>query len=222
MRDYLEIVRAQSRPDRRTVIRLLDERKVGIFLGVGLPEGYYADLYTVELVGRRPEWILVYRSVDHAIYLRRGLRNAENLSRVVAYYQERGIPFDPRKGFSPREVIQKAPDWAIAQGMISPRFPELAAQLGSEDPEERYRALDALGNNAWLLGEYDLQIRMDRAASALRPDAREPRRRLANVYLRTRRFKDAERLARELYESDRSDERARALYEFILARRYAW
>ena len=56
----------------------------------------------------------------------------------------------------------------------------------------------------------------------MRPDAREPRRRLANTYVRKRRFKDAERLARELYESDPSDERARALYEFILARRYAW
>jgi hypothetical protein len=55
----------------------------------------------------------------------------------------------------------------------------------------------------------------------LRPDAREPRRRLANTYVRRRRFKDAERLARELYESDPSDERAKVLYEFILARRYA-
>ena len=50
---------------------------------------------------------------------------------------------------------------------------------------------------------------------------REPRRRLANSYVRKRRFRDAEPLARELYESDPSDERARKLYEFILARRYS-
>ena len=221
MRDYVEIVRAKSRSDRRTVFQLLDAYQVDIFLGVGLPEGYYADLYTVELVARKPDWILVYRSIDHAVYLRRNLRNRENLWRVATYYRERGIPFDSRKGLSPRDVIREAPEWAIAQGMISASFPELAAQLGNDDPEERYRALDAIGNTAWLLGEYRVQIEADRAASALRPDAREPRRRLANTYLRQRRFKDAERLARELYESDPGDERAKALYEFILARRYS-
>lgn len=221
MRDYLEVVRAGSRLDRRAAFQILDAREVDIFLGVGLPEGYYADLFTVDLVARHPDWILVYRSVDHAIYLRKNLRNLENLSRVVAYYRERGIPFDSRKGFNPREVIRDAPDWAIAQGMISPSFPELAARRESDDPEERYRALDAIGNTYWLLGDWRAQIEADLAASALRPDAREPRRRLANTYVRRRRFKDAERLARELYESDPSDERAKALYEFILARRYA-
>jgi hypothetical protein len=176
----------------------------------------------VELVAGHPDWILVYRSIDHAIYLRRDLRNAENLARVVGYYEERGVPFDPRKGVSPREVIREAPAWAIAQGMISPSFPELAALRESDDPEERFRALDAIGNTAWLLGDYRMQLEADRAASALRPNAREPRRRLANTYVRKRRFKEAERLARQLYESDPSDERAKGLYEFILERRYAW
>jgi hypothetical protein len=221
MQDYLEIVRSASRFNRRTVTRLLDAREVDIFLGVGLPEGYYGGLYTVELVAGHPDWILVYRSIDHAIYLRRDLRNAENLSRVVRYYEERGVPFDPRKGVSPRQVIREAPAWAIAQGMISPSFPELAAQRESDDPEERFRALDAIGSTFWLLGDYPLQIAADLAASALRPDAREPRRRLANSYVRKRRFEEAEQLARQLYESDPSDARARALYEFILARRYS-
>jgi len=221
MLDYLEIVRGSRQSHRRAVFELLDARQVDIFLGVGLPEGYYSDLYTVELPARRPDWILVYRSIDHAIYLRRDLRNAENLRRVVAYYRERGIPFDSQTGFSPRQVIRQAPAWAVAQGMIPPGFPELAAQRESENPDERYRALDAIGNVFWLLGEYHAQIEADLAASALRPDAREPRRRLANTYVRKRRFKDAEPLARELYESDPGDERARKLYEFILARRYS-
>jgi tetratricopeptide (TPR) repeat protein len=221
MRDYLEIVRASSRSDRRDAFRLLDERAVDLFLGVGLPEGYYSDLYTVELVAGRPDWILIYRSADHAIYLRRSPGNAENLQRMIEYYRERGIPFDSRKGFSPREVIGEAPGWAIGEGMIPPGFPELAALRESDDPEERYRALDAIGNAYWLLGDYRAQIEEDTAALALRPDAREPRRRLANAYLRTRRVKEAERLARDLYQSDRSDERARALYEFVLARRYS-
>jgi hypothetical protein len=221
MRDYLEIVRGSLRSDRRAVFRLLDEREVDIFLGVGLPEGYYSDLYTVEMLARRPDWILVYRSIDHAIYLRRDIRNAENLWRLVEYYRERGIPFDSRKGIRPRAVIRDAPAWAIAQGMIPPGFPELAAQRESSDPEQRYRALDAIGNVYWLLGEHRAQIEADLAASALRPEAREPRRRLANTYVRKRRFRDAERLARELYESDPGDERARKLYEFILARRHS-
>jgi tetratricopeptide (TPR) repeat protein len=221
MRDYLEIVRAQSRSNRRAVFQLLDAREVDIFLGVGLPEGYYADLYTVELVAEHPDWILVYRSVDHAIYLRTNLRNTENLRRVAEYYRERGIPFDSRAGVRPRDVIREAPSWAVAQGMIFPSFPERAAQRASDDPEERYRALDAIGHVYWLLGDRRTQIEADQAAIALRPDAREPRRRLANTFVRKRRFRDAERLARELYESDPSDESARKLYEFILARRYS-
>jgi len=221
MRDYLKITHGSRQADRRDVLRLLDERQVDIFLGVGLPEGYYSDLYTVELLARQPDWILVYRSIDHAIYLRRNLRNAENLWRLVEYYRERGVPFDSRTGFSPWEVIREAPEWAIAQGMIPASFPQQEAQRESADPDERYRALDAIGNVFWLLGDYRAQIEADLAASALRPDAREPRRRLANTYVRKRRFRDAERLARELYESDPSDERARKLYEFILARRYS-
>jgi len=221
MRDHLEIVRGASRSDRRAALQLLDDREVDIFLGVGLPDGYYADLYTTELVARSPDWILVYRSADHAIYLRKNARNMENLSRVVAYYRERGIPFDPRKGFSAAQVSREAPAWAIAQGMISPGFPELAARRASDDPEERYRALDAIGSTYWLLGDLGTQTEADLEAAALRPDAREPRRRLANAYVRSWRFKDAERLARELYESDPGDERSRALYEFILERRYS-
>jgi len=221
MRDYLEIVRGSSRSNRRAAFQLLDERGVDIFLGVGLPEGYYSDLYTIEMAARRPGWILVYRSIDHAIYLRRDLRNAENLWRLVEYYRERGIPFDFRNGISPRAVIREAPAWAIAQGMIPPGFPELAAQRESSDPEQRYRALDAIGNVYWLLGDHRAQIEADLAASKLRPEETEPRRRLANTYVRQRRFKDAERLARKLYESDPGDERARKLYEFILARRHS-
>jgi hypothetical protein len=221
MRDYLKIVRGSSRSDRRAVFRLLDAHEVDIFLGVGLPEGYYGDLYTVELLAGHPDWILVYRSVDHAIYLRTNLQNTENLRRVAEYYRERGVPFDSRAGVRPRDVIREAPSWAIAQGMIPPSFPERAAQRASDDPEERYRALDAIGKVYWVLGDRRTHIEADQAAIALRPDAREPRRRLANTFVRKRRFRDAERLARELYESDPSDESARKLYEFILARRYS-
>jgi hypothetical protein len=221
MHDYLKIVRASWRSDRRDVYRLLDAYQVDIFLGVGLPEGYYGGLYTVELVAGHPDWILIYRSVDHAIYLRRNLRNAENLWRAAEYYRERDVPFDSRTGFSARDVIRDAPSWAIAQGMISPSFPELRAQRDSEDPDLRFRALDAIGNTYWLLGDRRAQMEADRAALALRPDAREPRRRLANTYVRKRRFSEAERLARELYESDPSDARARKLYEFILKRRFS-
>ncbi len=139
MQDYLEIVRASTHSDPSEALQLLDERDVDIFLGVGLPEGYYSDLYTVELLARRPGWILVYRSVDHAIYLRRDPRNSENLWRLLEYYHERGVPFDFEKGFSPRDVIREAPDWAVAEGMIEPDFAELAAQRESADPEERYR-----------------------------------------------------------------------------------
>jgi hypothetical protein len=222
MADYLEIVRASTRSDRRAALRLLDARQVDIFLGVGLPEGYYADLYTVELVARRSDWILVYRTVDHAIYLRRNPRNLENLARVAEHYRELGIPFDSRTGIKPREVIRQAPDWATSQGMISPRFSELEAQRESQDPVARYLALDAIADTYWLLGDRRAQIEADLAALALRPDAREPRRRLANTYVRQRRIAEAERLARELYQSDPSDERARSLYQFLLSRRYSW
>jgi tetratricopeptide (TPR) repeat protein len=106
--------------------------------------------------------------------------------------------------------------------MISPRFSELEAQRESQDPVARYLALDAIADTYWLLGDRRAQIEADLAALALRPDAREPRRRLANAYVRQRRIAEAERLARELYQSDPSDERARSLYQFLLSRRYSW
>jgi tetratricopeptide (TPR) repeat protein len=221
MRDYLEIIRAAAWPDRRAAFQILDKHEVDLFLGAGLPEGYYSNLYTVELVARNPGWILVYRTIDHAVYLRRNPRNLDNLTRIAAYYRARGVPFDSQTGFRPRQVIRNAPNWAIAQGMIPPNFLKLEARRESESAEERFRALDSIGNVYWLLGDRRAQIEADLAAAAVRPDARDPRRRLADTYLRQRRFKEAEALARELYESDPSDARTRMLYEYMLARRYA-
>ncbi len=223
MQDYLAIVRSAARLDRRDdTLALLDDYGVDLFLGAGLPDGYYANLYTVELLRDAPGWVLVFRSMDHAIYLRRNARNGINLWRVGAYYRERGIPFDPEAGLRPREVVRAAPAWAIEQGLIEPGFARWEAQASSPDPGLRDRALHQLANTWWLLGEFEAQVEADEAALALRPEAREPRRRLANTFLRQRRVQDAERLARELYESDPDDPRSRGLYEYMLSQRYGW
>ena len=213
--DYLKVISSSSRFERSDVVEVLDEREVDIFLGVGLTYGYYANLYTVELLAEQPGWIAVYRNTDHAIYLRDSTGNARNLLRVEAYYRERGVPFDRQAGFRALGAIEEAPAWAIEQGLIPPDFAERAAPRESPDLEERFRALDFLGTVYWQLGEYPAAVEANRAAVGLRPDAKEPRRRLAIAYVRQRRFGDAERAARELYDLDPHDPRSKSFLVWI-------
>ena len=101
----------------------LDAMGVDLFLGTGLPRivrpGRPPDYSTTHLENT-PGWILVFRNLDSALYLRDNARNARNLERISAYYRRRNIPFDPDRGFDPGLLLHRAPRWAREMGLWTP------------------------------------------------------------------------------------------------------
>jgi hypothetical protein len=51
-----------------------------------------------------PDWILLFEDSNSAMYLRRNDRNTDNVRKAVTYYKEKGIPFDPEKGFDRKSL----------------------------------------------------------------------------------------------------------------------
>ena len=76
---------------------------------------YAFDILLLEKMygGSRPftsqDWILLFEDSRCAMYLRRNERNAENLSRVIAYFNRNQIPFDPERGFQPKVLPDPDP-----------------------------------------------------------------------------------------------------------------
>jgi tetratricopeptide (TPR) repeat protein len=155
----------------------------------------------------------------HGIYLRTNERNRENLRRIATYYQEQGVPFDPREGLDVSAVIRTRPDWAMAHGMVPEDYLASLTERQSRSFSVRFRALQNLGVTYALVGAYHDQIEIDREAKALRPRAKQPRLRLVYGLLRLDRAEGALAEARELYAIDPRDPRG-ALF-LRVAREYA-
>jgi hypothetical protein len=69
-----------------------------------------------------PGWILAFRSLRSAVYIRSDARGIANIERVAEYYAQAGVPFDPVTGLHLRQVIEHAPGWAIEHGVIPHDF----------------------------------------------------------------------------------------------------
>lgn len=200
--DYFRIGQQLEVRDEESALEALDRRKVDVYFGVGLPvEG--EPIYTTARLDGAPGWVQVSRSVDHSIFVRNNERNRENLQRVRAYYAEAGIGFDPTRGFEPLAVASAHPEWAIARGVVPPDYIELTGALHSSEPAARAGALERLALLAYLLGEYDTQMRWDRESLALRPKAVGPRRRMVNGLLMRGSFSEAALHATELMRATR-------------------
>lgn len=59
-------------------------------------------------------WLVIFENNLGVISLRLHPRNNENLRRVRAYYDQRQIDFDPRRGFELAEAYRSAPAWVKA------------------------------------------------------------------------------------------------------------
>jgi tetratricopeptide (TPR) repeat protein len=209
LREYFRINRQQRVRPGESSLDALDRRRVDFFFGVGLPLPG-RRVYTTALLERAPGWLLVHRTLDHAIYLRANARNRENLRRIVAYYREEGVPFGSESGLDPMAVIRARPDWAASRGMIPPLYAEALAALGSPDPDAQFRSLDTLGWVYAFLGAYADQLEVDRQAVALRPEVKAARRRIVYGLLRLGRTGEAIDAARELVRLDPQDARSAA------------
>ena len=125
---------------------LLDHQGVDVFLATGLPVesgGQRAVSSTLRHLEGEPGWILAFRSLRSAVYVRTGEVAAANLDRVEAYYRDAGVPFDRARGLDVARVIEVAPRWAMDQGMIPADFGALRdAAIRLADPAAAERLAD--------------------------------------------------------------------------------
>lgn len=198
LEDYFAIVDRRGGRPGETLTGALDRRGVDLFVGVGLPVVPRAGTYTTTHLEGAPGWLLVFRAIDQAVYLRANERNRDNLDRIAAWYAREGVPFDRERGLDVAAVVRERPDWAIVHRMLPVDHAELVATLEDPDEERRFRARSRLGLFYALLGAYPEQGEMDREAAKLRPRAKAPLRRLVYGLLRQGRPREALAAAQRL------------------------
>jgi len=213
---YLRIKKRRGSTDAG---RILEGYGIDVFLGTGYPTPHApagTDFTGAHLEGV-PGWVLVSRSVSHAVWLRRNARNAANLARVSAFWARRGVPFDPGTGLDASLLVGEKLPWAVQRALVPADLPGILAGRGSDDPARRFQALDRLGLVLALLGSHEEAIGTARQALALRPDAAGPRRRLVYALLRSDRVGAARRAARAGLRDGAEREAARAVMRRVNA-----
>ncbi|RLA42445.1 MAG: hypothetical protein DRQ97_13995, partial [Gammaproteobacteria bacterium] len=183
--DYFAVIEKEGVEQNERFTDVLDRRKIDLYFGTGTPtSGTF--LYTTPDLETHPQWLLIHRSLDHAIYLRRTPHNRENLNRVAEYYAEEGIPFDLDSGLDIGVVLRRNTRWAIDRRMLPANYPHLM-RTKKGNPQ----ILDQLAIIHLLLGDYSAQIRFDEQLVALVPKARGPRSRLISSLLKLGRSGEA-------------------------------
>ncbi|MBW2292223.1 MAG: hypothetical protein JRG94_07910 [Deltaproteobacteria bacterium] len=180
-------------------LELLDRQAIDIFIGVGVPRVSQGDrpwFHTTAHLENAPGWILVFRNITSAAYLRDQPRNFDNLDRVAAYYRERSVPFDSARGFDTARVIREARGWAIANGVVPAYYEQLITSSNDPGSEQRMSSLNLLALFYSAAGLYAEAIEIDRPLLELNPDSRAVRRRLVWCSLRVGKFDEALQLAR--------------------------
>jgi hypothetical protein len=107
--DYRTLRRASLVGPTQRLRDLLDRWQVDLFFADAFPESEYPGRQSGFHLRRQPDWIPVYASGTHAIYVRKHERNRRNLDRVAAYYREREIPFDRERGLDVGRVLRAWP-----------------------------------------------------------------------------------------------------------------
>ena len=181
---------------------LLDRHQIDVFFGSGMPvtaTSTRAPPYTATHLERTAGWLLVFRNMRGALYLRLDAHNASNLQRMVDYYARHGVPFDPEHGFDPSLAIRDAMRWSVDNGVVPIRFPQIEENSRSRFPAQQAAARERLASIFVLIGLYERAERMDRRTLRIDPEAVAPARRLVWSLLHQGRYDDArleaERLA---------------------------
>jgi hypothetical protein len=212
--DYRKVTEHAGTLPGETADDVLRRRGVDIFFGVGVPVGPArpgdTEAYTTTLLETQPGWILVSRSLRHAIYVRDDAANHANRERVAAWYARQGVPFDPVNGFDPGSAIDAAPGWAEAWQLVPRGWREQLATSIARVPGETAAALETVGLAYALAGAYAEQIASDQRTLELRPRAKEPRRRLVFGLLHAGRVSEARLQAEALLALDPLDPRSAA------------
>jgi len=158
-------------PDGRDYLRVLDDRQVDFFFGVGPPGYSYAVTYTLARLERVPGWLLVFRNAGQAIFLRDLPRNLGNLERIQRYYERLKIPFDAKHGLDVAQVIANRLDWAIEQRVVPRNIMALVGQAQSGSTAQRRAAATRLADALFVAGDFRGAAQQANAVLANRVDA---------------------------------------------------
>ena len=187
LEDYTRIMTRQRGMDESDPAALLDRYEIDFFVGVGLPIQPAPGRpwrYSTSHLERSPDWILVYRGLRSAVYMRRDPRNAPNLSRIARAYAAARVPFDPVTGFDVARVLDDAIGWAVEHGVAPIDYPDLLAATKRPAAGLRHRARDRLAWTHAVLGLYGSSLEIDaadqRERPGLSPDGARERRRVWN------------------------------------------
>ena len=199
---------------------LLDRYGVDAYVGIGFPTPRLPNRpwrYTSRHLEGAPDWTLVFRSMQSAVYLRRNERNRENLLRIQRHYADAGVPFDPETGIDVARIVDEVPDRAIRDGLVPRHFEHLLHASQSESVQTR--ALNQLSPAYLALGLDERALEVDSQLLSLMPTAAAPRRRRLGALLRLDRVEQALAEAEALARLQARDSVSLGLIE--AARRYA-
>ncbi len=160
---------------------LLDRHEIDLFFGSGMPFQRRANRETPIMtrhLERTEGWMLVFRTITAAVYLRTNDRNRVNLDRIADYYAAAGVPFDRRTGFDPLSIIEHAPRWATDHGIIPRDWPQVLQNEDAADPSEQLRARHRQATTLVLLGAYEQAAELDRETLGRNPRAQAVAKRL--------------------------------------------
>jgi tetratricopeptide (TPR) repeat protein len=175
---------------------ILDRREIDLFFGMGTPNPA-TFLYSTPDLEADPNWLLVHRSLDHAIYQRRNPDNRENLTRIADYYSAAGIPFDPETGLDVDAIVREHTQWAIDTRMLPTKYRQLLSSQTQNPGALKFLAIIHL-----LLGDYPAAARFDEQILAIAPETLGARRRLVYNLLKLGRVEEAHTRARTLPAND--------------------
>jgi hypothetical protein len=181
---------------------LLDQYRIDVFFGTGTPRVSLPGrpvISTTTHLEHSPGWVLVFRSLSSAIYLRDNPRNRKNLERVGEYYADVAVPFDLASGgLDVAQVIRSAPEWAARHGLIPGGYSEWVMATRVPDPTRKFAASDRLASLYAMIGLYQRAESIDRGILETHPRAVGARRRLVWSLFHQQRFEDASFAAAQL------------------------
>jgi tetratricopeptide (TPR) repeat protein len=192
------VLRGMGRSPDESLAALLDRYGVDVFLGTRLPTAATSIrslTHTTTHLDWAPDWLLVFRSVDSAVYLKNNERNQHNFERIASYYESRSVPFDPVRGFDPASVIRLSPRWAVEHGLRPVGYDALLESARSMNPAARAFGRNALASYYVTVGLYEKAIAQDERALRSAPNALSAARRRVWCLLHLRRFDEARTLA---------------------------
>ncbi len=214
LRDSRALLERRGGAPGERYLDTLDRHGVDVFIGTGVPRVSRANRpieYTADHLQGAPGWIPVFRNMQSALYLRDHARNRQNLARLAEHYAEEGVPFDPERGFDVRAVIEEAPRWATAHGMIPPWYAKWQRDSVAGDPPSRAFAAEQLATLFVLLGDYERVVRIDRRLARRSDPSPLTLRRLCWALMRLGEYAESREVARRLDAARSAGDRLSAL-----------